>query len=154
MTERDIQKALFKQLVDGRKGRGTFRFGVPNVYFYSWESDFLGLTRSGYLWEFEIKTNQADFLADVNKKAKHQLLRMFHKSPGQTNQIPKRFYYAINGFWVEASQVPEYAGLVIVSPSGYVKTIKRAPDLPSIACTDNSLLKLATSMSYRYWQSL
>lgn len=154
MTETDVQKVLFRRLVDSRKGRGLFRFAVPNVYFYSWESDFIGVTRSNYIHEFEIKTSLADFNADVNKKAKHQLLRMFYKSPSQTHMIPKRFYYAVSGFWVEVSSVPDFAGLIMITPSGYTKVIKRAPDLPAVAVVDKDLVKLATSLSYRYFEKL
>lgn len=154
MTETDVQKVLFKRLVDSRKGRGLFRFAVPNIYFYSWESDFVGLTHSNYIHEFEIKTNLADFYADTNKKSKHQLLRMFYKSPSPTYMIPKRFYYVINGFWLNQSEVPEWSGLLICTPGGQIKTIKRAPDLPATQVVANDLIKLSTSLSYRYFEKL
>ncbi len=154
MTETDVQKVLFKRLVDSRKGRGLFRFAVPNVYFYGWESDFLGYTKAGYLHEFEIKTSINDFRADAGKKKKHQLMGMFHKSPSPTNMIPKRFYYVINGFWLNQSDVPQYAGLLICTHGGQIKTIKRAPDLPAVSIVNNDLIKLSTSLSYRYFEKL
>lgn len=146
MVEKDIQNVLFKKLVEQRS---TFRIGIPNIYFYRWESDFLGLTRSGYCHEFEIKVSKEDYLADFNKKHKHNLLSIYHKSPSPTHVIPKRFYYVISGFWLEMSEVPAYAGLLIVTPSGYIKTIKRAPDLPATPVTEDNLLKIATSACYR-----
>ena len=153
MTERDIQKVLFNQFVDNRHTR-KFRIAAPNIHMYPrWESDFLGLTSHGYLHEFEIKLNKADYLADFNKKRKHQTLGSYFRSRSETFRIPKRFYYVIHGFHLSGGELPDYAGLIYVN-GGVITKVRTAPDLPAMKITNKQTAKFATSLCYRYWSLL
>ena len=55
----------------------TVRYHLNGLYTfsYTWESDFLALTKSGYLYEGEVKISKSDFKADFKKKEKHNILQ-------------------------------------------------------------------------------
>jgi hypothetical protein len=145
MTEKDIQKILYKQLV---LVRNMYKFGIPNIYlFNNAESDFVGVTRYGYAHEYEIKLNRADFLNDFNKP-KHNQLRSYFNSPSPGN-IPRRFYFVVHGFWPVVGELPPYAGLITITDSGVMKIVRRAPDLSARKLDDKKLVKICTSLSYR-----
>lgn len=48
-----------------------YQYHIENTYFFNWESDFFCMSKSDYMYEFEIKLSYSDFKADFNKKEKH-----------------------------------------------------------------------------------
>lgn len=53
----------------------SVKYNVDGLYIFDWESDKLLETRSGYIYEFEIKISKADFKNDFkHKKDKHIIL--------------------------------------------------------------------------------
>lgn len=83
---------------------------VPNV---SWglfihECDLLILTKSGYLWEVEIKVDKYDLIKDKEKRHKH------------CNDKLRRLYFAIPDYLEdEISYIPERAGIILVNTKNY-----------------------------------
>lgn len=134
MTEGDIQLSLYHYCY----ARGH-EYMTPNVYLYDWESDFLSLTKKGSVFEFEIKTSRADFMADAGKTVKHQGLesgardltdrernwvadswigkRIREKMDASGRIVVKRpnfFVYVVPENLVAAEEVPKYAGLLYI----------------------------------------
>jgi len=78
---------------------------VPNV---SWgmflhECDILVITKAGYAWEVEIKTNKYDLIKDKNKSHGHH-----------SNKI-KFLYFAIPDYLLQYQEhIPERAGIIVV----------------------------------------
>lgn len=134
-TEEYIQKRL-----DGFFAESTKKYVLENLYVFSWESDKLIETRSGLIYEFEIKISKSDFKNDFkNKKDKHVILEGTseflpsydevkkeydyaerYKDNYRTSRYkkPNYFYYAVPEGMIEASDVPSYAGLIYVLPDG------------------------------------
>lgn len=53
----------------------SVKYNIDGLYVFDWESDKLLETRSGYIYEFEIKISRADFKNDFkHKKDKHIIL--------------------------------------------------------------------------------
>ena len=53
----------------------SVRYNINNLYVFDWESDKLLETKSGYIYEFEIKISRGDFKNDFkHKKDKHIIL--------------------------------------------------------------------------------
>ena len=68
-TTSDIEKALYYELEKRAK------YMCPGKHLRNWfECDFLSVTRSDFLHEYEIKVSKSDFKADFKKTAKHLLL--------------------------------------------------------------------------------
>lgn len=100
------------------------KYLINNLYVFSWESDYLALTKSGYWYEIEVKISRADFKADFKKISKHEKL-----SSG--NFCPNYFYYAVPEGLVLVEEIPQYAGLIYIDDKGHARTMKQAPKLHS-----------------------
>ena len=69
-SEEFIQEAL-----NGFFSFGSIKYNIDGLYVFDWESDKLLETKSGYIYEFEIKISRADFKNDFkHKKDKHIIL--------------------------------------------------------------------------------
>lgn len=67
-NEKTIQKILDGFLTQPK-------YTTENLYVFTWESDKLIWTRTGYIYEFEVKTSRQDFKNDLrNKPEKHARL--------------------------------------------------------------------------------
>lgn len=162
-TEEYIQKKL-----DGFFASSTQKYVMENLYVFGWESDKLIETRSGLIYEFEIKISKADFKNDFSKEDKHKTLKGWKYSnlveEGGLLHLhfekkPNYFYYAVPEGMITADEVPEYAGLIYILPEGatsdmngkYVFNrfyiVKNAPKLHSIKYTDEEL-KLGEKFYY------
>lgn len=162
-TEEYIQKKL-----DGFFASSTQKYVMENLYVFGWESDKLIETRSGLIYEFEIKISKADFKNDFIKEDKHKTLKGWKYSnlveeggllPLHFEKKPNYFYYAVPEGMITVDEVPEYAGLIYILPEGatsdmngkYVFNrfyiVKNAPKLHSIKYTDEEL-KLGEKFYY------
>lgn len=91
---------------------------VPNV---SWgfkghhEMDLVVLTKSGFLYEIEIKVSMSDLRADA------------HKSHGHRSSIVKYLYFAVpEKLWPRAeAHIPEHAGVLVVSKEEVFRYVRR-----------------------------
>lgn len=86
-TEEYIQKAL-----DFFFAHNSIKYNVNNLYIFDWESDKFIETKSGYIYEFEVKISKADFKNDFkNKQDKHIILEGVEKYGDK--YIPKYYKY-------------------------------------------------------------
>ena len=131
------------------------KYIIRNLYVFdkSWESDYLALTKSGYLYEGEVKISRSDFKADMKKKRKHQILegtyqpkevdvwekgKYVGKEPEKVIK-PHYFFYAVPEGLIQPEEVPEYAGLVYMTDVfPYWKWAKNAPILHKDKYSDNN----------------
>ncbi len=82
LTEQSIQKRLNHFFA-------SWKYNVDGLYVFEWESDKLIWTKTGYIYEFEIKISRADFKNDFkHKKEKHLILR----GPTEGDLFMPRFY--------------------------------------------------------------
>lgn len=165
-TEYAIQEYLHRYFV-GRL------YEVPNIYLYSWESDFISVTRSGYVHEFEIKCSKADYHNDYkNKPERHTILENGYRELNHWEKKSLDNNFSLfnrekltadnkilenrpNYFWYVCPEgiiadVPDYAGLMYVKNLNPV--IKKAPKLHPVKISDHQKIRLLTSMYHRYWQ--
>jgi len=54
----------------------THEYVLTNSFIFDWESDYFAVSKSGYLYEIEVKHSKADFVADFKKVAKHKRLEL------------------------------------------------------------------------------
>ncbi|MCF8299350.1 MAG: hypothetical protein K9J13_17510 [Saprospiraceae bacterium] len=109
MTAADIKKHLFRRFK-------YFEYKLFNVYVFGNESDFLAVSKSGYVWEIEIKVSRSDYFNDFNKTVgfnrnikKHDYLQ------SDKTMKPNRFCFAVPKGLIAKDEVPEYAGLIYIS---------------------------------------
>lgn len=102
-TERSIIEVLNKNFMSSPK------YILNNLYVYSWESDFLVITKSWYAYEIEVKISVSDFKNDFKKSKKHKYI-----SSGNAKFVPNYFYYAVPEGMISVDDVPPYAGLIYI----------------------------------------
>lgn len=84
MNEKDVIKILSKRF-------NTFQYRlIPNTKLFGWEMDLALVTKTGYLWEFEIKT---DFNDLINDSKKDKWIKPYYTN--KFNKYVKKFYYVI-----------------------------------------------------------
>ena len=82
LTEQSIQRRLNHVFA-------SWKYNVDGLFVFEWESDKLIWTKTGYIYEFEIKISRADFKNDFkNKKEKHIIL----KGPTEEERFMPSFY--------------------------------------------------------------
>ena len=162
MTEKDIQNTLYRKFLCR-----NFKYMFNNVYFYNWESDFLGINDNHYTHEFEIKISRSDFKADFKHKiAKHGLLKTGHLSPSMDDKAkygangvkdlrrrPNYFSYVVPKGLVKESEVPEYAGLYYVHESGEVELIRKGKRMQCGKVESHRFHKLLISTYHKFWNN-
>lgn len=145
--EKHSEKSI-QALLERRFDSGNIRYTVPNLYLFrhDWETDFLVVQRtSSYCYEIEIKISRSDFMNDFKKVDKHSILKegtyMKKKyrypinpetgkkysekyyAPEKWDFRPNKFYYCVPENLIKKEEVPEYAGLMYVTPLGII-TVK------------------------------
>lgn len=121
-SEYKIQQALRKYFLS----ESTKKYELFNLFIYQWESDYLAITRSGMVYECEVKISRQDFLNDSKKKNKHLIIEGNIDGILYDYDRPNYFYYAVPDGLIKVDEVPDYAGLIYVN-AGYISVIKQAP---------------------------
>jgi hypothetical protein len=115
---------------------------VPNVKFgmLIHECDLLIMTKSGYLYEVEIKRTKQDLLADLKKEHGHFDKRI------------KYFYFAIPGSLLETCEefIPKRAGIITVV-NRCCHLIREPKNLSNYKCSTEERLKLLRLGTLRIW---
>ena len=104
VTANEIQKHLLVF------AKGGYDVVLPNFYFGYHECDVFKVNQSDYVFEYEIKISRSDFFADFKKGGednKHKKLLC-----GDGLYCPNRFFFVVPKGLVDASEVPDYAGLI------------------------------------------
>lgn len=156
-TENFIQKSLYINFLSP----STKKYEMFNLFVYGWESDYLAITKSNYVYEVEIKISHADFLNDFkHKEDKHLILEgkytpkfppYIKKHPyyNINENRPNYFYYAVPNGLIPVEEVPEYAGLIYVNESRRCDIVKVAPKLVKEP-TNIDKLNLTNKFYYSY----
>jgi hypothetical protein len=132
LKAKDIEKAFLVKYLSKR-----YTCGMPNVYpeGYSFrngvsvlwrEFDLLGVRKSGYLDEVEVKLSKSDFKADFKKDVMQEVkttslngcvttsyeARNKHKMMEYGKGLPNYFYFLTLKDIVDLEDIPDYAGWV------------------------------------------
>ena len=74
-TDFKFSEGFIQEVLNGFFAYNSVKYNIDGLYIFDWESDKLLETRSGYIYEFEIKISKADYKNDFkHKKDKHIIL--------------------------------------------------------------------------------
>jgi len=157
LSANDIIQSYINDVIRNKPQTKVF----PNTYIGSWECDIVELTKSGYLYEYEVKITRADFKADAKKYrlGNEKIDGVWHtcnKSKYSVLQSGSRvnyFYYLVPKDLISVDEVPEFAGLIYIDITyvhPYFKVVKPAPKLSKEKITEKRIIKLLESTYYRY----
>lgn len=139
-TEDSIQRALYENHPILRQPA----FEMIGLFFYAWESDYLAISKAGYVYECEIKISHSDFLNEAaHKQEKMRLLggedmtvAKYHsydkygiECGKEPMQKPNYFWYVCPEGIISEAECPKFAGLMYITDSGTFRCIKSAPCL-------------------------
>ena len=148
-TEKKIQKILRNHFMSPN----SMKYRIENLSVYAWESDSLSVTKSGYVYECEIKISRSDFFNDKKKEKKHQILEGTYQLSKYQKEYPERpnyFYYVVPENLIRPDEIPAHAGLIYITEVfPYAKTIVPAPKL-SDKKIDEEKLNLKEKFYYNY----
>ena len=116
LTTKEIQRKLGKYCLL----KGHFPVAENIKYLVSsFEFDVISMTKSEYLWEYEVKISISDFRADAKKIRKHELYKM-----GTKVGIPNYFVYCCPDGLIPPNELPEYAGLYYINKDEIKEIVK------------------------------
>jgi len=161
MNERKIQDALFAWLAF-EKG---YLLSCPNYTPADWfENDMFGVTKAGFVVEFEIKISVSDFRADVKKgpSEREKQIARFSSRPfdprskhdrlaDRDPKGPSRFYYVVPEGLVSIDQAPEWAGLIWINHRGRPHVKKEAPRLHRVKAAPKVIEHCRSVFYHRFW---
>lgn len=122
-TENFIQRALSNHYFSPN----SVKYDIDNLFvFKDWESDKVLITKSGYIYEFEIKVSKSDFKNDFkHKEEKYKNFNLVMEGEELTDKcFPNYFSYACPKGLIQTEDIPDYAGLVYVDELGWLKIVK------------------------------
>lgn len=151
LTEKSIQRRLHLHFGVNRE------IGITNIHLFGNESDYLTVTKAGYIDEYEVKISRSDFLRD-SKKTRDEAYRAFPGSLFEQEQppqlaatyetYPNRFWYVVPEGLIRADELPPYAGLIECKP--HLRITTKAPMLHKDKVTQDAKIKILMSAYYRY----
>jgi len=126
LISKDIESGLVMELY--QKGHSPISTHA-SVYGLQ-ECDVISISKSDYIYEYEVKISRSDFKADF-KKPKHTLItekKFIKEFKSETLYlVPNYFYFVVPENLVSVEEVPEYAGLMYANERGGYDIIKKAP---------------------------
>ncbi len=140
MTASDLITDLSKKF--------SSNYVFPNIYYFAWESDLLIITRSGYVWEIEVKVSKSDYKADFNKRLPYFIEGNSYKHNILSNKkgnIPNRFYFAAPAGIIDTKTLPKYCGLIEYNVMHRI--VKQAPILHR-----NDVINYKLLFERMYWR--
>lgn len=170
LTAKEIQRIIY----ESRKMQQRFEIMIPNCYTQpDNECDILGIKKSGYLDEIEIKISFSDFLNDSKKIVRQfdEKTRSWVVEPNGLYMPIKRAKYEalslglmhVNYFTYAAPEgllsiecIPDFAGLIEIraGENGYfIKEIKPPKRLHTNKAPLEFKYQMAKKMVYRYWSA-
>lgn len=85
---------------------------VPNCYPCGWfENDVFRISKSGYWYEYEIKTSVADYRQDFRKIAVRDELPKHQQLAERSAAAPNYFSFVLPIGLIPPSEIPEYCGV-------------------------------------------
>lgn len=144
--ERNFQKVLFLNTQCQHYG--------CNVYLGGSECDFVGIRKSGYWAEYEIKVSRSDFFNDKKKINKHaKLSDCFNFKSSGRFLVPNYFFYVVPNGMVSIDEMPKYAGLIYIHDYR-MEVVKNAPRLHKEKLKPDYVLGVLNSMSWKFFQQM
>lgn len=120
---KEIQEAVGKDLVLANHEAVCENFSYGGTY----EMDIASLSKSGMLYEFEVKISRSDFLADKKKGRGRQVTKLewYAMANVDWEARPNFFTYVCPDGLIKEHEVPGYAGLYYYS-DGKLVVVKSA----------------------------
>jgi hypothetical protein len=110
------------------------------------ECDVISISKSNYIYEYEIKISRSDFFADF-KKIKHIPMLEGKSIKKDIYLSPNYFYFVTPTNLINIEEIPKYAGLIYMDEMLQFKTIKKAPLIHNEKANDKFIRKISHNLT-------
>lgn len=168
MNEEDV----IMQLANYGDHIRRYEIMLPNVFIqHDNEADLFCIRKSGLCDEFEIKTSRSDFLADKKKfinwrklepkeygtfkwknRFDHPSYKTKHQALLDGNLCTNYFWYAVAEGVATIDDIPEFAGLIIITDDNRLRIVKTPKKLHKAKIAIEDRYKIARKSTYRFWK--
>ena len=145
-ASKNIEAALSMHLYEKQHSPITTRFTGMGLQ----ECDVISVSKSDYIYEYEIKTSRADFKKDfIKEKHTHMINESSTKVVrGQTIYLlPNYFTFVVPFGLVSQEEVPEYAGLMYMNEDSSFVIVKKPKLLHKVKANEEFIRKLAHNLT-------
>ncbi len=114
------------------------------------ECDVISISKSDYIYEYEVKISKADFKKDfIKEKHSHIVNEKYTKTrKGQLMYLlPNYFNFVTPKDLISINDVPDYAGLIYMNEDGTFDIIKKPKLLHSIKANNSFIRKISHNLS-------
>ena len=143
---KNIEAALVMYLYQKSHSPITTRFTGMGLQ----ECDVISVSKSNYIYEYEIKISRQDFKKDfIKEKHTHILNEKFTyvRKGEQLWRVCNYFNYVVPKDLISLDEVPEYAGLIYVNEDFTFEIIKKPKLLHKTGATEGFIRQLAHNLS-------
>jgi len=114
------------------------------------ECDVLSISKSDYIYEYELKISRGDYKKDFIKE-KHTLIINEKYTKTIKGEIlyllPNYFSYVTPKGLISIDEVPEYAGLIYIDENGIFEVIRKPKLLHKTKANDSFIRQVAHNLS-------
>lgn len=115
------------------------------------ECDVISVSKSDYIYEYEIKISRGDYKKDFIKEKHSQMVKENHTIVGSTGEMmylsPNYFNFITPRGLISIEEVPEYAGLIYINDDFTFDIIKKPVLIHKTKANPQFIRKLAHNLS-------
>lgn len=142
----NIESALCMYLYEKSHSPITTRFTGMGLA----ECDVLSISKSDYIYEYELKISRGDYKKDFIKE-KHTLIINEKYTKTYKGELiyllPNYFSYVTPKDLISVDEVPEYAGLIYIDENGKFEVIRKPKLLHKTKANDSFIRQVAHNLS-------
>ncbi len=143
---KNIEAALVMYLYQKSHSPITTRFTGMGLQ----ECDVISVSKSDYIYEYEIKISRQDFKKDFIKEKHNHILNekfTYIRKGEQLFRVCNYFNYVVPKDLISVDEVPEYAGLIYINEDFTFRVVKKAKLLHKTKATTGFIRQLAHNLS-------
>jgi hypothetical protein len=114
------------------------------------EADVISISKTDYIYEYEIKISKSDFKKDFIKEKHNNIINekyTIQNKDGVFYLAPNCFYFVVPENLITIEEIPVYAGLIYFNESGIFTIIKKAPFIHKIKATEKFIRSVAHNLT-------
>ena len=143
---KNIESAIVMYLYEKGHSPITTRFTGMGLQ----ECDVISVSKSDYIYEYEIKISRQDFKKDFLKEKHTHILNekfTYVRKGEQLWRVCNYFNYVVPNGLVSIEEVPEYAGLIYINEDFTFEIVKKPKLLHKVKADASFIRQLAHNLS-------
>ena len=145
-VSKNIESALVMYLYEKSHSPITTRFTGMGLQ----ECDVISVSKSDYIYEYEIKISRQDFKKDFLKEKHNHILNekfTYVRKGEQLFRVCNYFNYVVPKDLISIEEVPHYAGLIYINEDFTFDIVKKPKLLHKVKATPDFIRQLEHNLS-------